>query len=60
MKKVVVTISAILMVCGTYAQEAKYVKVDEGIASSVVENVLKKADFENDKDRVPTTTERIY
>ena len=52
MKKVVVTISAILMVCGTYAQEAKYVKVDEGIASSVVENVLKKADFENDKDRV--------
>ena len=52
MKKVVVTISAILMVCGTYAQEAKYVKVDETILSSVVENVLKKADFENDKDRV--------
>lgn len=53
MKKLIIFIGAILIVvCTTYAQEAKYVKVDDGVANSVIESVLKKADFENDKERV--------
>ena len=57
MKKLIILINAILIVvCTSHAQEAKYVRVDDDVASTVIESVLKKADFENDKERVYSKT----